>query len=221
MANSTAMGPELLQYVRDCSLREDQVLRDLRLMTVEELPGGEAMQVMAEEGQFLAFGGTVTAAAHVREIGTFSGARTLWMARALPAHGRLVTCDISDRWPEIGADYWRRADVSERIDVRVGAAIDTLEKMLADGDAGKFDLIFVDADKVNYPRYYELGLQLVRPGGLVVVDNTLFFGRVIDPLADDADTAGIRETNARIRDDDRVDTCMLPMADGITLVRRR
>lgn len=220
MANQIAAGPELLQYVKDVSLREDEVLRDLRRLTAE-LPGGEAMQVMAEEGQFLGFLVAATGVTEVLEIGTFTGYSTLCMARALPPYGRLITCDISERWPEIGADYWRRAGVSERIEVRVGAAADTLEKMLADGCSESFGLIFIDADKANYPRYYELALRLVRPGGLLVVDNTLFFGRVIDPLADDADTAGVREVNARIRDDQRVDVCMLPVADGITLVRRR
>jgi len=220
MANQTAAGPELLQYVRDVSLREDEILRDLRLLTAE-LPGGEAMQVMAEEGQFLGFLIASAGVAEVLEIGTFTGYSTLCMARALPSHGRLVTCDISERWPEIGADYWRRAGVSERIEVRIGAATDTLEKMIAEDCSDSFGLVFIDGDKANYPRYYELALRLVRPGGLLVIDNTLFFGRVIDPLADDADTTGVREVNARIRDDQRVDVCMLPVADGITLVRRR
>lgn len=220
MANQIAAGPEILAYVREFSLREDEVLRELRRMTAE-LPGGEAMQVMAEEGQFLAFLIATTGVADVLEIGTFTGYSTLWMARALPPEGKMVTCDITDRWPEIGAEYWRRAGVSERIDVRVGAAVETLEKLLADGYADRFGLVFIDADKANYPQYYELALRLVRQGGLVVVDNTLFFGRVIDPLADDADTTGVREVNARIRDDRRIDVCMLPMADGITLVRRR
>ncbi|CDR13828.1 O-methyltransferase [Streptomyces iranensis] len=220
MANQIAAGSELLAYMRDFSLREDEILRDLRRLTAE-LPGGEAMQVMAEEGQFLAFLVAATGVTDVLEIGTFTGYSTLCMARALPRHGRLVTCDITDRWSEIGADYWRRAGISERIEVRIGPATETLEKMLADGCSGGFGLIFIDADKANYPRYYELALRLVRPGGLVVVDNTLFSGRVIDPLADDADTAGVREVNAMIRDDERVDVSMLPMADGITLVRRR
>ncbi|MGW7693492.1 class I SAM-dependent methyltransferase [Streptomyces asiaticus] len=220
MANQIAAGSELLAYVRDFSLREDEILRDLRRLTAE-LPGGEAMQVMAEEGQFLAFLVAATGVSDVLEIGTFTGYSTLCMARALPRDGRIVTCDITDRWPEIGAEYWRRAGISERIDVRVGPATETLEKMLADGCSGSFGLIFIDADKANYPRYYESALRLVRPGGLVVVDNTLFSGRVIDSLADDADTAGVREVNAMIRDDQRVDVSMLPMADGITLVRRR
>lgn len=220
MANQTAVGSKLLEYVRESSLREDEILRDLRQLTAE-LPHGESMQVMPEEGQFLAFLIASTGVADVLEIGTFTGYSTLCMARALPPHGRLITCDITERWPEIGAEYWRRAGVSERIELRVGAATETLGQMLADGFTDSFGLVFIDADKANYPRYYELALRLVRPGGLVVVDNTLFFGRVIDPLADDADTAGVRAVNATIRDDRRVDVCMLPMADGITLVRRR
>jgi O-methyltransferase len=220
MAHQISAGPGILEYIREFSLREDGILRELRRLTAE-LPGGEAMQVTAEEGQFLAFLVGAAGVEEVLEIGTFTGYSTLCMARALPPHGRLVTCDISERWPEIGADYWRRAGVSERIEVRVGAARETLESMLADGVSDRFGLVFIDADKASYPRYYELALRLVRPGGLLVVDNTLFFGRVIDPLAVDADTAGVREVNARIRDDQRVDVCMLPVADGITLVRRR
>ncbi|MEV8403373.1 O-methyltransferase [Streptomyces niveus] len=220
MANQLAAGSELLAYVREFSLREDAILRDLR-RTTAELPGGEAMQVMAEEGQFLAFLVAVTGVTDVLEIGTFTGYSTLCMARALPPGGKLVTCDVTDRWPEIAADYWRRAGVHERIDVRIGRAVETLEAMVSDGFSDRFGLVFIDADKASYPAYYELALRLVRPGGLVVVDNTLFFGRVVDPAADDADTAGVREVNARIRDDRRIDVSMLPMADGITLVRRR
>ncbi|MFI6579650.1 O-methyltransferase [Embleya sp. NPDC050493] len=220
MADQIAAGPELLGYVREFSLREDEILRDLRL-TSAELPGGETMQVMPEEGQFLAMLVAATGAAEVLELGTFTGYSTLCMARALPPHGRLVTCDISARWPEIGSEYWRRAGVFDRIDVRIGVAMETLGVMISEGCSGKFGLVFIDADKRNYPGYYELCLRLVRPGGLLVLDNTLFFGRVVDPLAVDADTVGVREVNARIRDDRRVDICMLPVADGVTLVRRR
>ncbi|RPK66388.1 putative O-methyltransferase [Streptomyces sp. ADI96-02] len=220
MAQQTSIGPELLRYVREFSLREDEILCELRRSTAE-LPGGESQQVMAEEGQFLAFLVAATGVRDVLEIGTFTGYSTLCMARALPPQGSLVTCEVSERWTEIAADFWRRARVRERIDVRVGAAVDTLEELLAEGRLGSFGLVFIDADKANYPRYYELALRLVRPGGLLVLDNTLLAGRVIDPAAQDADTAGIREVNARIRDDPRVDVCMLPVADGITLVRRR
>ncbi|MEW2115539.1 class I SAM-dependent methyltransferase [Streptomyces sp. NPDC005474] len=220
MAEQIGMTSRLLEYVRDTSLREDDMLRELREMTAT-LPGGTAMQVSAEEGQLLALLVGLTGAASVVEIGTFTGYSTLCMARALPLGGRLVTCDITDRWPAIGAEYWKRAGVDSVIDLRVGDAAETLEGLLADEGPGTFDLVFVDADKANYPRYYELSLELLRPGGLVVVDNTLFFGRVADPQFTDADTEGVRELNARLREDERVELSMLTMADGITLARRK
>jgi O-methyltransferase len=157
----------------------------------------------------------------VLEVGTFTGYATLCLARALPPDGTVLTCDISSRWPEIGAAYWARAGVADRIGVRVGPAAETMTELLSEGGADSFDLVFLDADKANYPRYYELSLRLLRPGGLVVLDNTLFFGRVIDSTATDPDTRGIREVNSRIRDDPRVEISMLPVADGITLARRR
>ncbi|MGC5346841.1 O-methyltransferase [Streptomyces sp. DT24] len=220
MADQLNITPHLLDYVREFSLREDDILRELRAET-GELPGGQAMQVPAEEGQLLALLVGVTRASTVLEIGTFTGYSTLCMARALPPRGRLVTCDISARWPEIGAGHWKRAGVADRIELRIGEAVETLAELIAAGGQEAYDLIFIDADKANYPRYYELSLSLIRPGGLIVVDNTLFFGRVVDPTASDADTAGVRELNALLRDDDRVEISMLPMADGITLARRR
>jgi O-methyltransferase len=220
MAEQIGMTQQLLEYVRDSSLREDDILRELRHETAG-LPAGVAMQVPAEEGQLLALLVGLTKAASVLEIGTFTGYSTLCMARALPVGGRLVTCDITDRWPAIGAQYWKRAGVDARIDLRVGDAVQTLEGMLADEGPGAFDFVFVDADKPSYPRYYELSMELLRPGGLIVVDNTLFFGRVVDPECTDADTVGVRVLNARLRKDERVELSMLPMADGITLARRK
>lgn len=220
MADQIDATLQLNAYVREVSLREDQILRELRQETFE-LPAGQAMQVLAEEGQLLGLLVRLVNARSVLEIGTFTGYSTLCMARALPPEGRLVTCDITERWPMIGADYWKRAGVAESIDVRIGDAVETLEKILAEEGPETFDLVFVDADKRNYPQYYELSVSLVRPGGLIVVDNTLFFGRVIDPDALDPDTVGVRELNARLRDDDRVEISMLAMADGITLARRR
>lgn len=202
------------------SLREDDILRELREETAG-LPAGVAMQVLAEEGQFLALLAGLVNARSVLEIGTFTGYSTLCLARALPTGGRVVTCDITDRWPSIGADYWERAGVADRIDLRVGDARETLAKLLAEEGPDGFDLVFIDADKVGYPWYYELSLPLVRPGGLIVVDNTLFFGRVADPAAQDPDTKAIRELNTRLHTDERVDVSMLAAADGITLLRRR
>jgi O-methyltransferase len=219
MAGQTELSPQLLTYVRDVSLREDAVLRELREETAG-YPMGTAMQVMAEEGQLLAFLVRLIGARRVLEIGTFTGYSTLCMARALPAAGRLVTCDLTDRWPAIGRPYWQRAGVADRIEVRIGDARDTLAGMLAHGAADTVDLVFVDADKASYRDYYEAALRLVRPGGLLVLDNTVLFGQVVDPAAQDPDTLAIRALNAFLRDDDRVDLAMLTMADGITLARK-
>ncbi|MFF7342150.1 O-methyltransferase [Streptomyces sp. NPDC008163] len=220
MAEQILSSPELLDYVREVSLRDDDILRDLRAETAE-LPMGRAMQVMAEEGQLLALLVGLTGARTVLEIGTFTGYSTLCMARALPAEGRVITCDIFDKWPAIGAEYWRRAGVEERIDLRVGHALDTLAELTAEQGPESVDFVFIDADKAGYPAYYEASLALLKPGGLIVVDNTIFFGRVIDPEAQDPDTVAVRALNARLRDDDRVDISLLVMADGITLVRKK
>jgi len=220
MASQLSFSPELLSYVREVSLREDDVARDLREMTTS-LPMGEAMQVMAEEGQFLGLLIGLTGARNVLEIGTFTGYSTLCMARRLPPGGRVITCDVSDKWPGIAAEYWSKAGVADRIDVRIGDAGETLSELASTHGPDSFDFSFIDADKANYRAYYETSLHLVRPGGLIVVDNTLFFGRVIDESAQDADTVAIRELNAFLRDDPRVEMSLLPMADGITLVRKK
>lgn len=220
MANQLQSSPELLDYVRRYSLREDDILGELREFTAQ-LPAGAAMQVMAEEGQLLALLVGLTGGTSVLEVGTFTGYSTLCMARALAPGGRLVTCDITARWPDLAADYWKRAGVADRIDLRVGDAAEVLDTLLAEQGAGSFDLVFIDADKSNYLTYYEKSLPLLRAGGLIVVDNTLYFGRVVDPAAQDPDTVAIREFNERLRDDPRVEISLLPMADGITLLRRK
>ncbi|MGW2330192.1 O-methyltransferase [Streptomyces sp. NPDC001700] len=220
MANQVESSSEILSYVRDVSLREDDILRDLRELT-GELPMGQAMQVMAEEGQFLAFLVGLIGARNVLEVGTFTGYSTLCMARAIPLDGRLVTCDITSKWPDIGAEYWAKAGVADRIDVRIGNAAETLSGLLAESGANSFDFAFIDADKASYRTYYEAALDLVRPGGLIAVDNTLFFGRVIDPAAQDPDTVAIRELNAFLRDDHRVELSLLPVADGVTLLHKK
>lgn len=220
MADQIDASPELLSYVRQVSLRDDDILRELREETAQ-LPMGRAMQVMAEEGQLLALLVRLTCARRVLEVGTFTGYSTLCMARALPVGGRLVTCDITGKWPDIGVGYWERAGVADRIDVRIGDADATLAALIAEGGADSTDLVFIDADKVSYRKYYESALVLLRPGGLIILDNTLFFGRVIDPAARDPDTTAIRDLNAFIRDDARVDISMLVMADGITLTRKK
>jgi O-methyltransferase len=202
------------------SLRDDDVLRELRAETAG-MPMLQAMLVLPEEAQLLALLVRVTGARHVLEVGTFTGYSSLCMARALPPGGRVVTCDISERWTGIARRYWERAEVDGRIDLRLGDAAKTLDELTEESGAGSFDLVFVDADKANYVRYYEQSLELVRPGGLLVLDNTLFFGKVVDPAAQDPDTLAIRELNTLLRDDDRVDISMLAVADGLTLVHKK
>jgi O-methyltransferase len=143
------------------------------------------------------------------------------MARAAGPGSRVITCDISPKWPGIGSPAWQHAGVADRIDLRVGDASETLGKLLAELGPGSVDFVFIDADKAGYAAYYEAALELLAPGGLIVVDNTLFFGRVVDPAATDVDTKAIREFNEMVRDDPRVELTMLSTADGITLIRRR
>ncbi|MET9544863.1 MULTISPECIES: class I SAM-dependent methyltransferase [unclassified Streptomyces] len=220
MAGQLAVDRQLLDYVREMSLRDDDVLRELRAETAG-MPMLQAMLVLPEEAQLLALLVRVTGARHVLEVGTFTGYSSLCMARALPPGGRVVTCDISERWTGIARRYWERAEVDGRIDLRLGDAAKTLDELTEESGAGSFDLVFVDADKANYVRYYEQSLELVRPGGLLVLDNTLFFGKVVDPAAQDPDTLAIRELNTLLRDDDRVDISMLAVADGLTLVHKK
>lgn len=220
MAHQIEITPHLLDYVREVSLRDDEVLSDLREATAA-LPGGTALQVMAEEGQLLALLVGLTGAHTVLEVGTFTGYSTLCMARALPPEGSLITCDITDRWTEIGVPHWERAGVADRIEQRVGDAVETLASLKEERGPDSFDLVFVDADKTNYRTYYDHAVSLVRPGGLIVLDNTLFGGRVADESAKDPDTRVIRELNTLVYTDDRVEISLLVMADGITLARKK
>jgi len=216
MATQITATEELLSYVEEISHPEDAVLTELRTLTAE-LPGGSAMQIPPGEGRLLAMLVGLTGAATVLEIGTYTGYSTLCMARALPPGGRLITCDINKKTTAIAAEFWARAGVADRIDPRLGDADDTLAALSADS----VDLVFIDADKASYPAYYRKSVSLVRPGGLIVIDNTLFFSRVLDPTADDPDTTAIREVNKLVQSDDRVETCVLPVADGITLARKK
>ncbi|MFJ3039600.1 MULTISPECIES: O-methyltransferase [Streptomyces] len=219
MAGQVELDERVLDYVRSVSLRDDGILRELVAETAF-MPALNAMVTMPEEGQLLALLVGLTGAERVLEVGTFTGYSTLCMARALPPGGKIVTCDISERWTRIARRYWERAGVSDRIELRLGDGAETMRDLLADRGPETFDLVFVDADKTGYAGYYEQALTHLRPGGLVVLDNTLYFGRVADPEAHDADTEAIRALNAALHVDDRVELSMLVMADGITLARK-
>ncbi|MEI5033114.1 class I SAM-dependent methyltransferase [Streptomyces sp. S1A(2023)] len=219
MAGQVEVNESLLDYVRSVSLRDDEILRDLVAETAF-MPALNAMVTMPEEGQLLAMLVRLTGASRVLEVGTFTGYSTLCMARALPPGGRIITCDISERWTKVARRYWERAGVSDRIELRLGDGSETMGTLISEHGPETFDLVFIDADKQSYARYYEEALTHLRPGGLIVLDNTLYFGRVVDPDADDPDTRAIRELNASLLDDDRVELSLLVMADGITLLRK-
>ncbi len=213
------LDDRLYDYLHAVSLREPALLAQLREETAA-LPEAR-MQIAPEQGQFMAMLVRVMNAREILEIGTFTGYSALAMALALPPDGHIVACDVSAEWTAIGRRYWREAGVAERIELRLAPAIETLEALLADGGEDRFDFAFIDADKSGYHAYYEACLKLVRPGGLIVVDNTLWDGRVADDSVQDANTCAIRAFNAALHDDVRVDLSLVPIGDGLTLARRR
>ena len=198
---------------------ESEAARRLRAETAKLPQAG--MQIGADQAAFLALLVRSTGAKRCLEIGTFTGYSALAIAAALPADGRLVCCDISEEWTAIARRHWSSAGVSGRIDLRIGPALDTLKNLLARGEAGRYDFAFIDADKTGYDGYYEACLKLLRPGGLIALDNMLWSGRVCDPDHHDADTDAIRALNAKIRADGRVDATLLTIGDGVMLARKK
>ncbi len=220
MANKTLnLDAELYAYVLDVGLREPEVLRHLREATERE--DMSVMRSAPEQGQFMAMLLKLTGAKRVLEIGTYTGYGTLWMALSLPHDGEIITCDVSERWTAVAHKFWEKAGVSDKVHLKLRPALKTLDAMLAAGKQGSFDFAFIDADKINYNEYYEACLKLIRSGGLICVDNTLWGGSVINPAKHDADTVAIRVFNAALKEDDRIELSMLPIADGLTLVRKR
>jgi len=196
------------------------LLQELREETrsATEYPG---MQIGPDQGRFLALLLELLGAERAIEIGVFTGYSSICIARALPAHGKLVACDVSDEWTSIARRYWQRAGISERIDLRLRPALETLEQLVGAGDAGTFDFAFIDADKGNYDGYYEQCLTLLRPGGLIAVDNALWGGSVADASDDRPDTVAIRALNAKAFGDPRVTASLVPVGDGVLLARKR
>lgn len=209
----------LYDYLLGVSLREPGVLSRLRAETAKLPQAG--MQIAPEQGQFMALLVKLTGTRSILEIGTFTGYSALAMALALPAGGRLIACDVSDEWTALARRYWREAGVEGRIELRLAPALDTVRSLLGEGGAGSFDLVFIDADKGNYLAYYEASLELLRPGGFMLVDNTLWDGRVADPANDEDNTLAIRAFNAALHDDARIDLSLVPIGDGLTLARKR
>ena len=216
---SIGLAEDLHAYLLKVGVREPEVLRALRAETAE-LPMAN-MQIAPEEGATLAMLVRLIGARRVLEIGTFTGYSSTAMALALPADGRMVCCDVSEEWTDIARRTWAAAGVTDKIELRLAPALDTLDDLLANDQAGTFDLCFIDANKDDYIDYYERSLRLVRPGGVICIDNVLWSGRVADPSDKDESTEAIRDLNTLIAGDERVDVAMLPVADGLTLARIR
>jgi predicted O-methyltransferase YrrM len=179
------------------------------------------MQIGADQGVLLAMLVRSLRARRAIEIGTFTGYSALAVASALPVGGKLICCDVSDEWTSIGRKYWQEAGVADRIELKLAPATETLGALIREGGAGTFDFAFIDADKPNYDAYYESCLTLLRAGGIIALDNMLWSGKVADPTMHDADTDALRSLNAKIRDDVRVDACLLTVGDGVMLAQKR
>lgn len=220
-SRSIGLSDRLQDYLLANSLRESELQRQLRAETATALGGSAAMQIAPEQGQFMALMARLIGARLALEIGTFTGYSALAVAQALPPDGRLVACDISADWTAIGRRYWEEAGVADRIDLRLGNAVETLAALRSGPEAGRYDMAFIDADKGNYPRYYEDCLALIRPGGLIMIDNVLWGGAVADPGKTDSDTVAIRRLNAALHTDERIDLSLVPIGDGLTLARKR
>lgn len=216
---SINLTPALYDYLLAVSLREPAVLARLREET-SLLPVAN-MQISPDQGQFMRMLIHITGARRIIEIGTFTGYSAISMALGLPSDGRLLACDVSTEWTDIARRYFAEAGVAKRIELRIAPAMSTLDALLAAGEAGRFDFAFIDADKPSYDGYVERALRLVRPGGLIAIDNVLWSGRVADPAVDDGSTLAIRALNAKLATDERVEVAMVPIGDGLTLLRVR
>lgn len=220
MANqSIGLSDELHDYLLDVSLREPEVMQRLRAETAEH-PRSE-MQIAPEQAQFLQFLVRLIGARRTLEVGVFTGYSSLAVAMELPPTGTLVACDVSEEYTQVARRYWEKAGVIDRVDLRIAPAEETLAALLEDGQEGTFDFAFIDADKTNYDTYYEQSLQLLRPGGVIALDNIFRGGRVADPEVKDESVRAIQRLNEKLHDDERIDLSMLPLADGVTLAMKR
>ena len=213
---SLQLTPELQTYIAEAGVREHPALAKCREET-DALGGISVMQIGPEQGAFMGLLAAATGTRKVLEVGVFTGYSSLALALAMGPEGRITACDISEEFVAHARRHWEAGGVSDRIETRIGPAGDTLSDLLGEGMAGHFDMAFIDADKTGYDGYYEAALKLVRKGGLILIDNTLWFGAVADPEADDHDTMALKALNAKIHDDERVDMVITPIGDGLTL----
>ena len=215
---SLALGESLYNYILSTSLREPAALKSLREETAK-LPMSR-MQIAPEQGQFMALLVKLIGAKKTLEVGVFTGYSALVTALALPDDGKIIACDKDERYTNMAKPYWERANVSHKIDLRIAPAQLTLEQLIADGQENTFDFAFIDADKRSYSIYYEQVLKLIRPGGLIAIDNVLWSGSVADPNNTDKRTIAIREFNQKLHQDERVDISLVPISDGLTLAMK-
>jgi predicted O-methyltransferase YrrM len=216
MSNTSYLIPDTLYpYFHSVSLKEPALLKELREVTANEPRG--LMQLPPEQGQFLQLLVKLIGAKKCLEVGVFTGYSSLAVALALPADGKIIACDVSVEWTNIARRFWQRAGVADKIDLRLAPGVETLDRLLAEGHRGTFDFAFIDADKTNYWNYYERAYELVRGGGLIGIDNTLWYGKPVDLSDQSDDTVAIREFNRKLYRDERVIISLLPIGDGLTL----
>ena len=212
------LDPQLYDYFLSVSLREPEILTQLRQETAQHPMA--MMQISPEQGQFMALLVQLLRAKKTLEVGVFTGYSSLVVALALPPEGKVVACDVSEEFTAIARRYWQQAGVAGKIDLHIAPAMETLDQLLTKGEAETFDFAFIDADKSNYDNYYERSLQLIRPGGLIAIDNVLWSGRVADPQVQDNRTKKIRAFNQKLHQDQRISHSLIPIGDGLTLARK-
>lgn len=217
--NALGLPDALYDYILSNSLKEATILSALREETARHKQA--RMQISPEQGQLLSLLIRLMGAKRILEVGVFTGYSSLTMAMALPSDGLLVACDISEEYTNIAKRYWEQAGIQHKIDLRIAPALDTLDSLLQAGQAETFDFVFIDADKGNYGHYYDRALQLLRPGGLMAIDNVLWSGRVADSQSNDKIVQTMRQFNEKVAQDDRVQVSLLPMGDGITLALKQ
>jgi predicted O-methyltransferase YrrM len=215
---SIGLEGRLYDYYAAHGYREPEILKELRAETAR-LGGLAQMQIGPEQGAFMAMLVKLMGAKRILEVGTFTGYSSL--AMALTGDVKIIAADVSEEWTNVARKYWKKAGVDGRIELRLGLAAETLEQLLKAGEASRFDLMFIDADKASYDTYYEGGLKLLRPGGVMLIDNVLWSGSVADPSIKDEDTSALRALNAKIMADARVDLVMVPICDGVTMALKR
>lgn len=218
-SQSIGLSSELAQYVQDHSVKMPELLKQLREETIATFEAAP-MLISPEQGQLFTLLLKLIKAKRVLEIGTFTGYSSSVMAMALPADGSVTCCDTSYDWTRLAIKYWQLLQIEHKISLRIAPAMETLDQLLHEPDFVPFDFIFIDADKRNHINYYERSLQLVRPGGLIAIDNVLWKGKVIDEDDQQDNTNDIRKLNEHVFNDDRVEMCMLPVGDGLTLVMK-